>query len=564
MDKQVQYCGKTASGTFCQALFGSAGVFEKVAGAPAFADWETGDELRKFIKKLSKEDRKKNSYVLVNALGAGEYFGSNINADFFPWNALTHKGTDYGYKTFEHFAHAFQHHKNKDPTRAFGIPELSILNMPMKRVELIIRLDRAKAKEEQADGIITRIDKGEFPDVSMGCKVPYDICSICQQKSKTRFDYCEHMMPPEDLRGIYGPNKILSDGRKIYVINTLPKFFDISFVFIGADKTAKVMAKVASRQNQICFGDICTLESMEKVALRFRPIPYEKGTPEYETELKRYHEIAAKDKSQAPKQKAASACCDDCDGNEKLAEAFGTTKLSEMVKRVPVGGFVSKVLPSMTAKEPSIPTATLNALATNHSLGEITGGALAIGIVLKPAEFQRIVLVRMGNGDFADRLDTQHSTFAPGTSLDSLINPDPSLLSPSVLQLLRSYIGARSGLGQSLVLRELREKTAKAGKIPLPTPSFIDHPLLNKISAAYNGYRRNLLTKLSQVERVIHSDPSLREEILGTSLSGLFSKTAASSVFSHNSMEYMMGAYITNKDLMITPAAVNAMAGFTA
>jgi hypothetical protein len=73
----------------------------------------------------------------------------------------------------------------------------------------------------------------------MGCKVPYDICTICGHKSKTRKDYCNC------IRYI-GMGKILDDGRRIGVINTYPRFFDISFVFIGADKTAKVMCKLAS------------------------------------------------------------------------------------------------------------------------------------------------------------------------------------------------------------------------------------------------------------------------------------------------------------------------------
>lgn len=168
MDKQVTFLGSGEAGIFCQGLFNPNGSLEKRASAPAFADWETGDEIRKYLSTITASDKKKYCYVLVNALGAGEYFGSNINADHFPWNALCHEGDDYGYKTFLS-AHAFQHHKNKDPTRAFGIPVLSVLNHTMKRVELIIRLDREKAKLEGADGIITRIDAGEFPDVSMGC-----------------------------------------------------------------------------------------------------------------------------------------------------------------------------------------------------------------------------------------------------------------------------------------------------------------------------------------------------------------------------------------------------------
>jgi hypothetical protein len=71
------------------------------------------------------------------------------------------------------------------------------------------------------------------------CKVPYDICTICGHKSKTRKDYCNCIR-------FIGMNKILDDGRRIGVINTYPRFFDISFVFIGADKTAKVMCKLGS------------------------------------------------------------------------------------------------------------------------------------------------------------------------------------------------------------------------------------------------------------------------------------------------------------------------------
>lgn len=341
MDKQVTYLGKTASGVFCQALFGSSGVFEKTAGAPPFADWATGDQLRKYLSTITSTDRQKSIYVLVNALGAGEYFGSNINADYFPWDALAHKGQDYGHETFLN-AHAYQHHKNKDHTRAFGMPVLSVLNPKMKRVELIIRLDRDKAKLEGADGIISRIEAGEFPDVSMGCKVPYDICSICGQHSKTRFDYCQHMHPPEELRHLYGPNKILPDGRKIYVINTLPKFFDISFVFIGADKTAKVMAKVASKGNQVCLGDVCTLpRPSAEIADIVR---------NYETVALSYSEKVA---FESPCH-CEGPCCSEEEKNTGLSALFGTTetasgstKISEIIKNIPA----QEIRGSISSKE---------------------------------------------------------------------------------------------------------------------------------------------------------------------------------------------------------------------
>lgn len=168
MEKRCLFLGRTETGIFAQALFGSAGCYEKTAGAAPFSDWETGEQLRNYIKTITPEDRKKSLYVLVNALGAGEYFGSNINADYFPWSSLMHEGEDYGYQTFLK-AYAFQHHANKDPTRALGVPVLSALNHRMKRFELVTRLDREAVRRQGADSILTRIESGEFPDVSMGC-----------------------------------------------------------------------------------------------------------------------------------------------------------------------------------------------------------------------------------------------------------------------------------------------------------------------------------------------------------------------------------------------------------
>ena len=287
---------------------------------------ETGDELRKAVSSISKQDREKFCYVLVNALAAGEFFGSNINADYFPWNALSHEGDDYGYKTFLK-AHAFSHHKNKDPERAFGVPIVSLLNPRMKRVELIIKLDREKAKLEGADGIISRIDAGEFPDVSMGCKVPFDVCSICGNHSKTKDDYCKCMRPDPENKDRFGPNKILPDGRRVCVINTLPRFFDISFVFIGADKTAKVMAKLASADG--LWFPMGPVVLSADAGFRF------------------YESLGM--------QKAASVANDI--ELEVAARALGLSKeaahrkISEILKSVPGGSFAMKKLPEETSQK---------------------------------------------------------------------------------------------------------------------------------------------------------------------------------------------------------------------
>lgn len=233
-------------------------------GEPLNRVFHKGDSIQKLAGSMMPEiqewlrgytPNKKEIVVLVNALGASEFWGQNSNGDRFSWDSLSHCCDDhvgvyhpidtftgkpvppYGYRTFLD-AHPFAHHRNKDPNRSFGSVALSVLNRKMRRIELVVIVDRAKALNFGAQHIVDRIDSGDYPDVSMGTKVPYDVCALCGNKSKTRHDYCSC------IKNI-GMGKILSDGRQIGVWNPHPKFFDISFVFIGADKTAKMMMKLA-------------------------------------------------------------------------------------------------------------------------------------------------------------------------------------------------------------------------------------------------------------------------------------------------------------------------------
>lgn len=184
-------------------------------------------ELKEFTNKLKPKSGK--TYVLINALTSGEFYGSNRNGDFFPEVALKKF-----YKTFETYGHAYRHHQNKDPMKSSGKVVFSSYNPKMRRVELIVELDNVKAKD-----IIEKLEKGEYAATSMGVKTPADMCSICNKRSKKVSEYCDHLK--------YQMNKVLPDGRKVFAVNDLDlKFFDISFVIKPADATSAVMAKVAS------------------------------------------------------------------------------------------------------------------------------------------------------------------------------------------------------------------------------------------------------------------------------------------------------------------------------
>lgn len=169
-------------------------------------------------------------YIHILAMGAGEYFGANRNADYFPEDNLKQ-----WFKTFETSpAHIFKHHINKDPSIAMGQVVFAIYNERMHRVEVIAWVDRQKAYD-----YVAKIERGEFPATSMACHTPFDTCSICKNKARSRAEYCVHLR--EKLGRTY------PDGRKVMAINDGPlKFFDMSMVFRPADVTSGVLQKVAS------------------------------------------------------------------------------------------------------------------------------------------------------------------------------------------------------------------------------------------------------------------------------------------------------------------------------
>ena len=193
---------------------------------------EYAPEILEYLEHLEKKIDK--TYALVNALSAGEFYGSNRNGDYFPEMALQAY-----HKTFEAMAHVYKHHINKDPRKSFGRVVFSNYNPRMHRVELVIELDNRRAKDiiEKANSSISDVK------VSMGCKVPFDVCSVCGNRAKKISNYCDHLKT--------SMGRILGDGRRVYAINTMPKFFDLSIVAIPADRTAGFLAKVASDETTI-------------------------------------------------------------------------------------------------------------------------------------------------------------------------------------------------------------------------------------------------------------------------------------------------------------------------
>lgn len=551
------FSGETETGPTVIPLFNRAtdAALEKVASAQLLPD------VVRYIDSLRPS--KDSVYNLVNAMGAGEYFGSNINGDYFSEASLIHrpdvwtgdplvdkiraKDWHYGYPTF-YFAHPYAHHRNKDAARAFGEVELAVWNDRMKRVELVTRVDKAKCLEFGGVSVWDKLVAGQFPDVSMGCKVPFDTCSICldwktyreaqdtfnpktqkhpgeailtwhKTKGKirglsiTRADYCDHAKK--------SMNKILPDGRKVFVYNDYPKFFDISFVFIGADKTAKTMMKIASEGIR-GFWDIGgSAELAEKLGYQ----------DDSETEKTASTPLS----SRLERMKARLEEDEDLFKSAFLGKA-AKSKRSEIVKDVIPSQFLGKAVHSLTASEDDLPKSLLDTMAKAPLESSLsTSGGL--GMVLRPREFQRIILINIGKRDLADHYDDCGVTF-PETRSMSPMDLGPQHFMGALARLLMPLFASRSALAPAV---EKRVVTISLGSPEKEKKASSSHSteLLRKIGAAYNSYRGQLMDLAAHSQDLIAGTAYPFEVELRK-----LSSAAPEEVFSPLSVAYIKSAFL--------------------
>lgn len=349
------------------------------------------------------------------------------------------------------------------------------------------------------------------------CKVPFDYCAVCVdmhryqdalatfQKGRhkspgdavlevhkknpirgvavTRKNYCEHALSQM--------NRILPDGRKVYVVNDFPRFFDISFVFIGADKTAKVMLKIAG-EGENAFRKVGTATAAEPPAVG---------------------------------EKVASSF------EEAILGKDAAKKEGEMTKDVIPSQFAAKAVPIINRREPDISRDVLDGLAT-RSLPSILSTATGMGMVLRPREFQRIVLIQMKRREDADLLDRAGHVF-PRVEEEIETPMRGEFFSPVLARLLFPLMRDRSALRPILEKRILILSSSPTGTEG--ECSSLSSPLLHKISAAYNGYRVGAMRLVEQAEDMMSSAAPLSID---------FHKLASSpNLFSPLSKVYFETAY---------------------
>lgn len=436
-------------------------------------------ELMKVILNIKR--RPDRYYVVINALGSYEYWGSNRNGDAFPEEGLKHKslrtdmGTanDYGYQTFVYYAKLYKHHVNKNPEKSFGEVLFSHWNPIIHRVELIVAINTENAKD-----IIDALDKQENVSVSMGCKVKYDRCSICNNKASTRASYCIHL---KKYMGHIVDNELAKQwsieternilpGTQVFAFNDYPRFFDISKVYIGADRTAYILGKAASLNHITYSTDIAEAEGVtddmiDKIAMVGK-------------------------KGEIDKEISGALGPTDID---KPSNDGKVTNISEVdAVRKAVDEDMNKTI----AAEPQLPRNLLNSMSSSLPLETIFSTMLGLGIHPKPVEFQRIILVKSGNKDLADELEDNNTIFnTQDNSNPSSINVSNDKFSDPLGKILSSFLSERSCYPSMLIPRIQITITKTASELPWNQPEKQNMivnstlPILASVAALYAGLK---------------------------------------------------------------------------
>jgi hypothetical protein len=155
-----------------------------------------------------------------------------------------------------------------------------------------------------------------------------------------------------------------------------------------------------------------------------------------------------------------------------------------------------------------------------------------LGIVLRPREFQRIVLIRMGFRPQADEYEDSGAVFCRAEE-ESSVDMGKDYFLPSLARLLLPLLAIRSALGPAVERRIVLPREPLEEKVAHPTS--ISTQLLDKLGAAYNGYRRGVL------EIVAHS-----QTFLGEGLDGLLKMASApvEQVFTPLTIHYLKDAFM--------------------
>ncbi len=407
---------------------------------------KTASEASEYIKAVTPKPGK--TVVLVLALGAYERYDLNRNGDGF--NEYAYKPglqptcgccrADNGawiaqdevlpahYGSFEEHGKVYRHHQNTDPMKACGDVFKAFWNKQMHRVELLLGVDNATAPD-----LVERIADGDYPAVSMGCRIKYDVCTICGHRAPTRKQYCDHLK--------FQMRQVTSTGLRAGALNPSPRFFDISWVVRPADQTGYMLKKVAENASY-------TVRSAAEAG------EYLDGVDEKRAAIQKLSDI----------DKVIRG----------LPVDHKVSPLSEEEARS-VKNYHAMIQPGIQ-RMPVMDDTTVQSLS-QHPLAEVLSTLSAAGVILTTPEFVKLLMARLAPGVQIpeDTLDAilaiqgeifdmyaQHPQMLDQVMKSQLFDIQAKNVRPEIAQKAEKYLEKRSTvsdyLSRSLVPRDWRDE----------------------------------------------------------------------------------------------------------
>jgi hypothetical protein len=223
-------------------------------------------------------------YLHIITTGSEDAYGANRNGDAFNFDKIIVHSND-GKKSVEldgglkkyhdkeytsgNAAVYKEHQTKRQNVEPSGYIVMARVNEPMRRGELIIGVDEDKWRRE-----LQKKSQGGDIFFSMGCDVPRDLCRVCLNSAKTREEYCDH------VKNHMG--KLTSDGKRVFVYNDAPHFYDISGVACPADKIAFALKEIGQSKTASYHANIPSVFGLplkSKIAAAVKLAEMEKRVP---------------------------------------------------------------------------------------------------------------------------------------------------------------------------------------------------------------------------------------------------------------------------------------------
>ena len=571
MEKYSLFSGQDAGGHPLIHLVepGTRYGLNKTAGLDKTKSSEHLPEVQELIESIKPQPNR--LYIVNSALGAGEFVGFNLRDDWFTEEGLLHEPpgwkdipvwdidkrrqaanwTDevpgwgplcWGYPSFYN-ANRFHHHNNGSPEKTRGRILGAFYDHRMHRVILISELLEELCKKWGVTDTYDRIKKGDFPATSMGSRVPGDLCATCGNWARTPAEYCGCLT---GTRKGYGRGKILPDGRKCGMYNLHPRFFDDSFVFVGAEKSAWVMSNVTDKvrgsneytdklypftpkkAKTAAFGESEQEEEDRRRDTVVNALKQPLGESTFEAKLSKLvsgqnlsgrekravetfqRQAQGKETAFNPRQQAASDYLlaqqfENAEGvpleqfsylQERLGHQLNfasraktgsahTVKWAEMFKRLPAP--TAAELSFVRAREGEMETLDpkcLDALAKNPA--ENIRGAANLGVVLKPEEFQHVMLGEKNKAYKGKVFKPKALDADDGPDFD--MRPTDADTNKEVKDALKDKLESRS-----FAPRMVRNQIDRRKKVHSVKLAEFSDPTLDEVSHLYNSYRGGIL-----------------------------------------------------------------------